>query len=424
MPFGQEYGRHHYKGQAAKTRRRSLGFQLGPTPLPFSWFLNRQQTPAVKAISSFFIFFVLMLFAGCNTAPSHCNSISQTSDTTCGDSFGLALERQMPALLAANHVPGVVISCIQNGEVVWTKAFGLANRQKCAPMRPDMVFNHGSDGKVLTAWGIMRLVEEGRVELDAPANRYLKRWQIRSTKFDANGVTIQRLLSHTAGLTVSGFSDYAQGEHLPTLVEMLEGKNRKNGPVFIQWQPGSTEKYSGGGFVILQMIIEDVSGESFVDFIRREVATPLGMSSLEWVWTPELESRAPIPYDWWQGKVGYRQLASQAVGSEICTVPDFARFVSATVPGPHGEPPGRGVLKPETVAAMLEIQPNAQMHGLAYSVVISDGEKFLEHSGFNPGWRAAFAISVNRRDGFVIANNSSCGESLNKAVGALWVKTR
>jgi CubicO group peptidase (beta-lactamase class C family) len=365
-----------------------------------------------------------MLFAGCGTVPAHRNSVSQTSGTIRDEPFGDALERQMPVMLAANHVPGAVISYIQNGEVVWTKAFGLANLQTRAPMRPDMVFNHGSDGKVLTAWGIMRLVELGKVELDAPANHYLKRWQIRSTKFDANGVTIRRLLSHTAGLSVSGFSDYAQGEHLPTLVEMLEGKNQKDGPVFIQWQPGSTWVYSGGGFVILQMIIEDASGEPFADFIRREVAKPLGMSSLEWVWTPELENRAPIPYDWSNGKAGYRQLASQAVGSEICTVPDFARFVAAAVPGPHGEPPGRDVLKPETVAAMLEIQPNANDWGLGYSVVLFEGEKFLEHSGFNPGWRAAFGISVNRRDGFVIANNSSDGESLNKAVGALWGKTR
>src|ERR1019366_8784997 len=114
------------------------------------------------------------------------------------------------------------------------------------------------------------------------------------------------------------------------------------------------------------------------------------MSSLEWVWTPELESHAPIPYDWSKGTVGYRQLASQAVGSEICTVPDFARFVAAAVAGPHSEPSGRGVLKPETVAAMLELQPRANDWGLGYSVVFFDGEKFLEHSGFNPGWRAAF----------------------------------
>src|SRR5437867_9438198 len=214
------------------------------------------------------------------------------------DAFAIALKERMPTLLATNHVPGVVVSYIKNGEVAWTKAFGIANLQTGVPMRPDMVFNHASDCKVLTAWGIMRLVEQGKVQLEAPANRYLKRWQIRSTKFDPNGVTIRRLLSHTAGLTVPGFFDYySQDSRLPSLVEVLEGIDKKAGPVFIKWQPGSTNVYSGGGFVILQMVIEDVSGTPFSAFMQREVAKPLGLSSLEWAWTPQLEKRAPTPYD-------------------------------------------------------------------------------------------------------------------------------
>ncbi len=299
-------------------------------------------------------------------------------------------------------------------------AFGVANLQTGAPMRPEMVFNHGSNGKVLAAWGIMRLVEEGKVELDAPANRYLKRWQIRSTEFDPNGVTPRRLLNHTAGLTVHGFQDYAKGARLPSLVEVLEGKNQDDGAVFIKWQPGSKEVYSGGGFVILQMIIEDITGEPFAEFIQREVAKPLGLSSLEWVWTPQLESRASMPYDEHQKEVGYRQLASQAVGSEVCTVSDFARFVAAAVQGPHGEPPGRGVLKPESIAEMIDPKRNGR--GLGYFVTINKkGEKFLNHDGCNPGWEAKFCISVNRREGFVIDSNSSQGDSsLKKSVGELW----
>jgi CubicO group peptidase (beta-lactamase class C family) len=279
----------------------------------------------------------------------------------------------------------------------------------------------------------MRLVEKGKIDLDAPANRYLKRWQIRSTKFDPNQVTIRRLLSHTAGLTVHGFSDYPQWERLPSLVQMLEGKNQNDGAVYIKWQPGTTNVYSGGGYVILQMVIEDVTGEDFAEFMHREIAEPLGLSSLEWAWTPQLEKRAPIPYREQQNKLSYRQLAGQAVGSEICTVSDFARFVAAAVTGPHGELSGRGVLKPETIAEMLEIQPSAKDHGstpgviyegLAYEVVYFDGEKFVEHSGFNPGWRSGFGLSINRRDGFVVANNSSLGDSLNEAVGRLWGNTR
>jgi CubicO group peptidase (beta-lactamase class C family) len=268
----------------------------------------------------------------------------------------------------------------------------------------------------------MRLVEAGKIELDAPANRYLKRWQILSTTFDPNGVTPRRLLSHTAGLTVHGFSDYEQGAKLPSLVDMLEGKNQNDGAVYIGWAPGSKMVYSGGGFVIAQMIIEDVSDEPFAAFVEREVAKPLGLSSLGWVWTPDLERRAPAPYDGDEKPVGYRRLASQAIGSEICTVPDFARFLAAAVSGPGSEPPGRGVLRPETISTMLDVQPNAQSTGLGYGIASRDGEKFLGHAGANPGWYALFRLSVDRREGFVIANNSSSGGAVNQAVGNLWSK--
>ena len=102
------------------------------------------------------------------------------------------------------------------------------------------------------------------------------------------------------------------------------------------------------------MIIEDVTGETFAAFMQREVAAPLGLGRLEWVWTRELESAAPMTYGELQEAIGYRQLGCQSIGSELCSVPGFGRFVAAFAPGPHGEPAGRGVLKPETVATMLD----------------------------------------------------------------------
>ena len=346
------------------------------------------------------------LCAGCGAAsPNQGSPSGASAEGIAQDCFASALQEHMPGVLASNRVPGAVVSYIKNGAVAWTKAFGVADLQTRTPMRADMVFNHGSNGKVMTAWALMRLVEAGKVDLDAPANRYLKRWQIRSTKFDPDGVTPRRLLNHTAGLTVHGFSDYEQGAKLPSLVEVLEGKNQDDGAVYIESEPGSRMKYSGGGYVIAQMIIEDVGGEPFAGFMEREVAKPLELSSLGWVWTPQLERRAPTPYDYDGNPVGYRQLASQAIGSEICTVPDFARFVAATVSGPGGEPPGRGVLKPATISTLLE----------TFKV-----EKFLGHSGANPGWYARFLLNVERREGFVIANNSSRGGRVNESIGQLW----
>ena len=330
----------------------------------------------------------------------------------------------MPELLAEYQVPGAVVAYIRNGDVAWTQAYGLADVANQKPMRADMIFNHGSDGKVLTAWGVMRLVEQGRVDLDAPVNAYLKRWQLQSTQFDPNDVTPRRLLSHTAGLTVHGFNDYGPRRTLPGLVDVLDGRNQLDGAVVIGSQPGTRFEYSGGGFVVLQMMIEDVTGEPFAVFMERGITGPLGLSSLRWTWTPELSAQAPTPYGLLGEPLEYRQLASQAIGSEVSTVADFARFVAAAVDGPGGEPAGRGVLQPATVQQMLEIQPNTNgTAGLAYGIGSGGGGKLLMHFGSNPGWNAHFVISPDRREGFVIANNSMRGDPLDLAVHYLWLTT-
>ncbi len=358
------------------------------------------------------LFILAIVFSLANPVPAQAGS---------GDTFAAVLTQRMPELLAKYRVPGAVVSYIQNGEVAWTQAFGLANQSTRAAMSADMIFNFGSTGKVLTGWGVMRLVEQGKVELDTPVNRYLKRWQIQSNLFNPEKVTIRRLLSHTAGLTASGFSDYSQRRRLPSLVEMLAGENQTDGPVVLFQQPGQGFQYSGGGYVLLQMIIEDVTGQPFAQFMRREVTAPLGLPTLFWTWTPELQAHAPMPYGPEQEPLGYRQLASQAVGSEVGTVTDFARFVAAAVPGLNNEPAGRGVLQPDTIAEMINLQPGAEDEGLAYGVTPTATGVLLQHFGSNPGWSAFFTLDTSQREGLVMANNSSNGFPLNAAVQNLWL---
>jgi CubicO group peptidase (beta-lactamase class C family) len=340
------------------------------------------------------------------------------------DPFAVAIKDDLPQWLNTYHVPGAIVASIRNGEVAWVEAYGFANARTDEPMQPEMIVNLGSTGKVLTAWGVMRLVEMEKIDLDAPVNRYLKRWQVASDEFDPDGVTVRRLLSHTAGLTAPGFSDYSPGRTRPSLVEMLEGKNQQDGPVVVAWTPGAQFHYSGGGFVLLQMMIEDVTGETFAGFMQREIATPLGLESLQWAWTAELQKAAAMPHGSQGEPVGYRQLASEAIGSELCTVADFAHFIAAAVEGPGGEPAGRGVLAPETVQEMLTAQPGAGGEaGLAYGLASAGGSKTAMHFGSNLGWNAFFILDIERRVGLVMATNSANGFPLLTAVQNLWMKT-
>jgi len=200
-------------------------------------------------------------------------------------------------------------------------------------------------------------------------DQYLKRWHLPPSTFDAQRVTVRRLLSHTAGLSVPAFDRYHPRRPIPTLVRALDGKNQGNGPVMIATLPGSENRYSGGGYGVLQLLIEDVSGEPFADYMRHAIQQPLGMADYDWSWTPELRAAAATPYGFHFDPLPYYRDAVQAIGSGNGTVTEFARFIAATVPGPNGEPAGRGVLTPATVQLMMQPQAGiASSGGLGYGV--------------------------------------------------------
>ncbi len=362
---------------------------------------------------------------------AHADAGAQT-----GDRFAELLEQQMPDLLPRFGVPGSVVARISKGDVVWTKAYGLADIRSATPMRPDMVFEFGSNGKVITAWAVMRLVEQGRVDLDAPANRYLQRWQIRSEKFDVDQITVRRLLTHSAGLSIHGYLDnsprraglpdlaqaVASAHLLEGLVEWLESGHPSLGRLEVVQQPGSGYKYSGGGYALLQMLIEDVSGEPFDDFVQREITDPLGAPSLRWAWTPELAANSPTPYGSECQPLERRQLVIHGIGSEIGTVTDFARVIAATVAGPDGEPRGRGVLAPETIRQMITPDwENGGQHGLAYGAGSINGNRIVSHSGANTGWMAYFVLDTVRGEGFVVATPSSRATNFHLTLFNFWL---
>ena len=145
----------------------------------------------------------------------------------------------------------------------------------------ETLFQVASLSKWITAWAVMTLVESGKVDLDAPVSRYLTRWQLPPSEFDNDGVTVRRLLSHTAGLTDGlGFAGFPPGVELPSLEENLKHPDASpghNGVIRVGMRPGSRWQYSGGGYLILQLLIEEVTGEPFEAYLQRALFRPLGM---------------------------------------------------------------------------------------------------------------------------------------------------
>ena len=182
--------------------------------------------------------------------------------------------------MAHYHIPGVSIAVVDSGRIVWASGFGVKQAGSNDSVTPTTLFQSASISKPVTATALLKLVEEGRLALDENVNTYLKSWHLPDNQFTATEkVTLRRLVSHTAGLTVHGFAGYSTTDTLPSVQQILDGKRPANSdPVRVEAVPGTTWNYSGGGTTIIRLVMTDVTGEPFPALMKRLVLDPAGMS--------------------------------------------------------------------------------------------------------------------------------------------------
>nr|MCU0649994.1 beta-lactamase family protein [Gemmatimonadaceae bacterium] len=181
--------------------------------------------------------------------------------------------------MAKYRVPGVSIAVIDSGRLVWSRAYGVKEAGTTDSITPTTLFQAASISKPIAATAMLRLVEQGVIALDTPVTRYLTSWRLRDNRFTAKEpVTLRRIASHSAGFGVHGFPGYAQGAAVPTIPQILDGvKPANTAAVRVEAVPGTAFSYSGGGITIEQLVMTDVTGESFPALMRRLVLAPLGM---------------------------------------------------------------------------------------------------------------------------------------------------
>lgn len=176
--------------------------------------------------------------------------------------------------------PGVSIAVVDGGRIAWAKGFGVKTAGVNDVVTATTLFQAASIGKPITATATLRLVDQGKLSLDENVNTYLTSWKVPDNEFTTTEkVTLRRILSHSAGLTVSGFRGYSVTAPLPTVPQMLDGQPPANSaPVRVDTIPGSIRRYSGGGVTIEQLLLTDVVGKLFPVLMKELVLKPMGMT--------------------------------------------------------------------------------------------------------------------------------------------------
>lgn len=322
------------------------------------------------------------------------------------------------------HVPGVSIAIVDDFRIVYAKGFGVTEFGGSTPVDTTTLFLAGSISKPVFATGALKLVEQGKLALDEDVNTKLKSWRVPDSRFtEKEKVTLRRLLSHSAGLTVWGFPGYAADSAVPTVPQLLDGVRPANTEaVRNDTTPGARWLYSGGGFTIAQLLATDVTGEPFPLLMRRLVLGPAGMARSTYE-NPLPAARrreaasghervdTPVP-----GR--FHTYPEMAAAGLWTTAADLARWELALTRSYNGDE--KGILSPAMARQMVSKQMivGQQFGGGAWGFgvgVEGEGDSIsFSHGGRDEGFVANVMMWPRVGRGFVVLTNGVNGALLNE----------
>jgi CubicO group peptidase (beta-lactamase class C family) len=303
----------------------------------------------------------------------------------------VALARDVPGLMRVSGIPGLSMAVVQNGRVVWARAFGTVNDSARTRVDTETIFEAASLSKPVFAYIVLRLVDRGEFDLDRPLFEMLAYPRLAHDE-RARRITGRMVLSHGTGLPNWG------GERLT-----------------LQFEPGTAYGYSGEGFVFLQKVIEHVTGKSLEQLARREVFQPLGMTRSSFVWQDRFAGNAAYAKDWlWNVAPVHRYVEANAAASLLTTATDYARFVAAVLTG-RGLSPG---MWREFLTPVRQTSPGISV-GLGIRVEDGPSGRTFYHSGNNGRRFTSYMTGdIAKKLGFVYFASAYNGTSLVAALAA------
>jgi CubicO group peptidase (beta-lactamase class C family) len=310
------------------------------------------------------------------------------------------------------QIPAISVAVIRNGQIAWARAWGRRSIDRAAAVNTHTLFAAASMTKPMTALVALRLVDQGKLSLDQDVNERLLRWKLPFAKdVPPQSVTLRQLLSHSAGVTTYGDLGYKAGERRRDLIALLEGRMPDvSPPIEVEHDPGREMHYSNPGYVIVQKLIEDVTGESFAAVVQREVLDPLGMreSYLEQPLTAHARNvavgssgGAPMSAD--------TKVATELGNGGLWSTPsDMARLLIAIRAAYTGKP---GALLSQSLAKQM-LTPQLGGWGLGIGVEGAGDDLRFGHTGAFAGFESIMTAYAGRGDGVVLMTNADGGQQL------------
>jgi CubicO group peptidase (beta-lactamase class C family) len=322
------------------------------------------------------------------------------------------------------HVPGVSIAVVDNHRIVYASGFGVTEFGGSTPVDTTTLFLAGSISKPVFATGALKLVEQGRLALDDDINKSLRSWRLPDSRFtEQEKVTLRRLLTHTAGLTVWGFPGYRMDAAVPSVQQVLDGTSPANtAAVRNDTTPGARWLYSGGGITIAQLMATDVTFESFPSLMKRLVLDPAGMrhSTFENPLPKTRDASAASGHERFDTPVTgrYHVYPEMAAAGLWTTAPDLARWALAVSRAYNGE--RNAILSPDMARQMVSKQvqqrpPFGNGHwGLGVGVGGEGDSTFFQHGGRDEGFVASAIMWPKLGRGLFVLTNGVSGALLTE----------
>ena len=321
-----------------------------------------------------------------------------------------AIESTIVETMGSAGVQGVSVAVIDDNEVMYARAFGFAEPGR--PVDTDTLFQAASLTKPMSAVVAAAAAEEGFVDLEADVAGMLTSWQLPPMPYDGP-ITLRMLLAHRAGTNVHGFPGYRLDEPLPELPQILNGVRDKNEPIRVVAEPGAQREYSGGGYLIAQLAVEDSTGFTWEDLADTLLLEPLGLElSTYRILTESDRMRVAVGHrpDGTEVAGGGWHLYPETTPASLWTTP--TEYAAMVIDVMRSYEDGNGVVLDQDTARLL-LDPD---FAVGFGVSREEGGIAIGHDGANEGYRCAFLALPHLDQGVIVMTNNDAGDALASTV--------